>query len=153
MTKQTNNCTGSSWRLKMFLRLACNRVLRMSSARAPSLKQLMFICVFLQRLKACERSHDWLDERSPSRAGSPVAKNFFQATSLGIYTVKTRIDSCFIVENIWLLTFCHGFWWIRTSYSRPIHCPCSILVYWSRCAMAFCACAKIPKMALDEYDQ
>ena len=31
----------SSWRLKMFLRLACNRVL-MSFARAPSLKQLGF---------------------------------------------------------------------------------------------------------------
>ena len=25
MTKQTNNCAGSSWRLKRFLRLACNR--------------------------------------------------------------------------------------------------------------------------------
>ena len=44
MTKQTNNCAGSSWHLKMFLRLACNRVL-MSFARAPSLKQLGFAYV------------------------------------------------------------------------------------------------------------
>ena len=88
--------------------------------------------IFYHSLKAvliaCETSRDWLDERSPLRAGSPVAKNFFQTTSLGIYTVKTRIDSCFIAENIWLLTFCHGFWWIRRSYS-PIRCSCSILVY------------------------
>ena len=44
MTKQTNNCAGSSWHLKMFLRLACNHVL-MSSARAPSWKQLGFAYV------------------------------------------------------------------------------------------------------------
>ena len=63
-----------------------------------------------------------------------LSKDLIFVTSLGVYTVKTGIVSCFIAENIRLLTFCHGLWWIQISYSPNLaalaqynHMHCGIL--------------------------
>ena len=141
MTKQTNNRASSSWHLKMFLRLACNgtdglcpgttfetatfcvRVGCNDLGRWRDLKKLANVYLCVLTMLDSMRAESWLDTEVTfshltchlTCLWKLLSKDFF-VTSLGVYTVKTGIVSCFIAENIWLLTFCHELWWIWRSY-------------------------------------
>ena len=116
MTKQTNSHAGSLWRLKMFLHLACNGTDELCLGTTFETARFcvrvgLCILTMLDNMQA----KPWLNEGSPSgqllHLSLKIAfKRLFCYFSWGLHCIDRDIVSCFITENIWLLTFCHGLW-------------------------------------------